>query len=239
MIIGSIDLDPEDPTKQIKIPDDIGYNPHKRGITRVQNYNINTLREKNNDDLEKLTYHFLELMDSNKDEHQKQKKSDNSLNNDFFENILYPDTFSEKNTLKKTVPYDGGTFLTDKINLSNYDLKSTNTLKDKKESKTKEEMTISLNTNSNINNISIKAKLNEDKNNSNNIGIETVPELKKNIPVSLDKLIVNIKDGKNKPKPINPLFFIINGDKPLDKTKFLNFRTNPALFTSTMNKKIP
>ena len=237
MIIGSIDLDPEDPTKQIKIPDDIGYNPHKRGITRVQNYNINTLREKNNDDLEKLTYHFLELMDSNKDEHQKQKKSDNSLNNDFFENILYPDTFSEKNTLKKTVPYDGGTFLTDKINLSNYDLKSTNTLKDKKESKTKEEMTISLNTNSNINNISIKAKLNEDKNNSNNIGIETVPELKKNIPVSLDKLIVNIKDGKNKPKPINPLFFIINGDKPLDKTKFLNFRTNPALFTSTMNKK--
>ena len=79
-------------------------------------------------------------------------------------------------------------------------------------------MTISLNTNSNINNISIKAKLNEDKNNSNNIGIETVPELKKNIPVSLDKLIVNIKDGKNKPKPINPLFFIINGDKPLDKT---------------------
>ena len=189
------------------------------------------------DNLEKLTYHFLELMDSNKDEHQKQKKSDNSLNNDFFENILYPDTFSEKNTLKKTVPYDGGTFLTDKINLSNYDLKSTNTLKDKKESKTKEEMTISLNTNSNINNISIKAKLNEDKNNSNNIGIETVPELKKNIPVSLDKLIVNIKDGKNKPKPINPLFFIINGDKPLDKTKFLNFRTNPALFTSTMNKK--
>ena len=182
MIIGSIDLDPEDPTKQIKIPDDIGYNPHKRGITRVQNYNINTLREKNNDDLEKLTYHFLELMDSNKDEHQKQKKSDNSLNNDFFENILYPDTFSEKNTLKKTVPYDGGTFLTDKINLSNYDLKSTK-------------------------------------------------------PVSLDKLIVNIKDGKNKPKPINPLFFIINGDKPLDKTKFLNFRTNPALFTSTMNKK--
>ena len=180
MILGSIDLDPEDPTKQIKIPDDIGYNPHKRGYTRVQNYNMNTLREKNNDDLEKLTFHFLELMDSNKDEHPKQKKSDNSLNNDFFENILNPDTFSEKNNLKKTVPYDGGTFLTDKINLSNYDLKSTNTLKDKKESKTKEEMTISLNTNSNINNLTIKAKNNEEKNNSNNIGIETVPELKKN-----------------------------------------------------------
>ena len=237
MIIGSIDLDPEDPTKQIKIPNDIGFNPNKRGISRVQNYNLNTLKEKNNDDLEKLTFQFLELMGPNKGAHPKQKKSENSLNNDFFENILYPDTFSEKNTLKKTVPYDGGTFLTDKINISNYDLKSTNTVKEKKESKTKEEMTISLNTNSNINNLTVKVKSNEDKNNSDNIGIEAVPELKKNVPVSLDKLIVNIKDGINKPKPINPLFFIINGDKPLDKTKFLNFRTNPALFTSTMNKK--
>ena len=236
MIIGSIDIEPEDPSKQIKIPDDIGYNPNKRGITRIQNYNMNTLREKNNDDLEKLTYHFLELMDSNKVEQPKPKKSDNSLNNNYFESILYPDTFNEKNNLKKTVPYDGGTFLTDKINLSNIDLKSTNTLKEKKESKTKEEYTTSLNTNSNINNFSIKAKAGEEKNNIN-IGIETVPELKRNIPVSLDKLIVNIKDGKNKPKPINPLFFIINGDKPPDKTKFLNFRTNPTLFTSTMNKK--
>ena len=236
MIIGSIDIEPEDPSKQIKIPDDIGYNPNKRGITRIQNLNMNTLREKNNDDLEKLTYHFLELMDSNKEEQPKQKKSDNSLNNNYFESILYPDTFNEKNNLKKTVLYDGGTFLTDKINLSNIDLKSTNTLKEKKESKTKEEYTTSLNTNSNINNFSIKAKTGEEKNNVN-IGIETVPELKRNIPVSLDKLIVNIKDGKNKPKPINPLFFIINGDKPPDKTKFLNFRTNPTLFTSTMNKK--
>ena len=236
MIIGSIDIEPEDPSKQIKIPDDIGYNPNKRGITRIQNYNMNTLREKNNDDLEKLTYHFLELMDSNKEEQPKPKKSDNSLNNNYFESILYPDTFNEKNNLKKTVPYDGGTFLTDKINLSNIDLKSTNTLKEKKESKTKEEYTTSLNTNSNINNFSIKAKAGEEKNNVN-VGFETVPELKRNIPVSLDKLIVNIKDGKNKPKPINPLFFIINGDKPPDKTKFLNFRTNPTLFTSTMNKK--
>ena len=178
MIIGSIDIEPEDPSKQIKIPDDIGYNPNKRGITRIQNYNMNTLREKNNDDLEKLTYHFLELMDSNKVEQPKPKKSDNSLNNNYFESILYPDTFNEKNNLKKTVPYDGGTFLTDKINLSNIDLKSTNTLKEKKESKTKEEYTTSLN-----------------------------------------------------------MFFIINGDKPPDKTKFLNFRTNPTLFTSTMNKK--
>ena len=82
----------------------------------------------------------------------------------------------------------------------------------------------------------MKTKTLKDKENLN-IGIETVPELKKNIPISFDKLIVDIKDGINKPKPINPLFFIINGDKPKDKTKFLNFRTNPSLFTSTMNKK--
>ena len=236
MLIGSIDLDPEDPSKQNKITEDIGFNPNKRNIVRFPNLNMNTIREKNNDDFEKLTYHFLELMDSKKEEQPKPKKSDNCLNNNFLESILYPETFSEKNTLKKTIPYDGGTFLTDKINLSNIDFKSSNTLKEKKDSKSKEENITSINTNSNINNLTLKTKTLKDKENLN-IGIETVPELKKNIPISLDKLIVDIKDGKNKPKPINPLFFIINGDKPQDKTKFLNFRTNPSLFTSTMNKK--
>ena len=33
------------------------------------------------------------------------------------------------------------------------------------------------------------------------------------------------------------MFFVINGDRPIDKTKFINFRTNPALFTTTMNKR--
>ena len=236
MLIGSIDLDPEDPSKQNKITEDIGFNPNKRNIVRFPNLNMNTIREKNNDDLEKLTYHFLELMDSKKEEPPKPKKTDTSLNNNFLESILYPETFSEKNTLKKTIPYDGGTFLTDKINLSNIDFKSSNTLKEKKDSKTKEDNITSINTNSNINNLTLKTKTLKDKENLN-IGIETVPELKKNIPISFDKLIVDIKDGINKPKPINPLFFIINGDKPQDKTKFLNFRTNPSLFTSTMNKK--
>lgn len=236
MLIGSIDLDPEDPSKQNKITEDIGFNPNKRNIVRFPNLNMNTIREKNNDDLEKLTYHFLELMDSKKEEPPKPKKTDTSLNNNFLESILYPETFSEKNTLKKTIPYDGGTFLTDKINLSNIDFKSSNTLKEKKDSKSKEENITSINTNSNINNLTLKTKTLKDKENLN-IGIETVPELKKNIPISFDKLIVDIKDGINKPKPINPLFFIINGDKPQDKTKFLNFRTNPSLFTSTMNKK--
>ena len=237
MIIGTIDIEPEDPSKQIKITEDIGHNPNKRNIPRVPNFNMNILKEKKNEDLEKLTLHYLELLDSKKEDTQKvKKKADLTFNNNYYDSFLYPEAFSEKNTIRKTVAYDGGTFLTDKINLSNIDFKSGNTLKDKKETHKKGENLTSLNTNSNINNLSIKSKTMKNKASYFN-GFETVPELQKGIPVSFDKLIVNLKDGKNKPKPINPLFFIINGDRPIDKTKFINFRTNPALFTSIMNKK--
>ena len=234
MIIGTIDIEPEDPKKEKKITEDIGYNPNKRNITKISNLNLNTIREKNNDDLEKITLHYLELLDTKTGETKKiPKKPDNSINNNFFENILYPETFSEKNTIKKTIAYDGGTFLTDKINLSNSEFKSN---KEKKGTKSKEENITSIITNSNINNLSIKTKTIKEKNNLDG-ELEAIPELKKGVPVSFDKLIVNIKDGQNKPKPINPLFFIINGDKPFDKTKFINFRTNPSLFTTTMTKK--
>ena len=101
MLIGSIDLDQEDPSKQNKITDDVGFNPNKRNVVRFPNLNMNTIREKNNDDLEKLTYHFLELMDSKKEEQPKPKKIDASLNNNFFESILYPETFSEKKHFEK------------------------------------------------------------------------------------------------------------------------------------------
>ena len=37
--------------------------------------------------------------------------------------------------------------------------------------------------------------------------------MKHSVPVSFDKLVVNLKDEPGKPKPINPLFFIINGYK--------------------------
>jgi hypothetical protein len=196
---------------------------------------MNTLKEKNNDDLEKLTIHYLELINSKKeDSHKTKKKIDSSLNNNYYENILYPEAFSEKNSTKRTVAYDGGTFLTDKINLSNFDLKGNNTIK--KTVNTKDDNYNSINTNSNINNFSLKTKTVKTKNDFN-IAFEAVPELKKGIPVNFDQLIVDIKDGKNKPKPINPLFFVINGDRPIDKTKFINFRTNPALFTTTMNKR--
>ena len=233
MLIGSIDIELEDSKKDKKITEDIGYNPNKRNIPKIPNLNLNTIKEKKNEDLEKITLHYLELLDSKKDETKKiPKKPDNAINNNFFENILYPEAFSEKNTLKKTVAYDGGTFLTDKINISNIELKSN---KEKKTTKSKDENITSIITNSNINNLTIKTKTKIEKNNLDEL--EPIPELKKGIPVSFDKLIVNIKDGKNTPKPINPLFFIINGDKPFDKTKFINFRTNPSLFTTTMTKK--
>ena len=43
MIIGTIELDPEDPTKQIKITDDIGFNPSRRNIIRNQKYSVLSL----------------------------------------------------------------------------------------------------------------------------------------------------------------------------------------------------
>ena len=234
MIIGNIEIEPEDPSKQNKITEDIGYNPNKKNIVRVPNFNLNTIKEKKNDDIEKLTLHYLELLEPKKEDSQKiTKKTENSFNNNFYDSFLYPEAFSEKNTHKKSIAYDGGTFLTDKINLSDYEYKSS--LKEKRETLKKEENIVSTNTNSNINNLSIKTAKNKGDNFKQ--GFETVPELKKGIPVNFDKLIVNIKDGQNKPKPINPLFFIINGDKPIDKSKFINFRTNPSLFTSTMKKK--
>ena len=238
MIIGNIDIEPEDSTKPKKITEDIGYNPNKRSIIRIPNFNLNTIKEKKNDDLEKLTMHYLEILDTKKEDSKRtMKKTDNSFNNNYFDSFLYPEAFSEKNTIKKTVAYDGGTFLTDKISLSNIDFKSNNTLKEKKDSKKKGENLTSINTNSNINNLSVKTKSVKNKGNNFNAAFESVPESTKGMPVSFDKLIVNLKDEKNKPKPINPLFFVINGDKPIDKSKFINFRTNPSLFTSTMNKK--
>ena len=46
-----IDIEPEDSTKPKKITEDIGYNPNKRSIIRIPNFNLNTIREKKNDDL--------------------------------------------------------------------------------------------------------------------------------------------------------------------------------------------
>ncbi len=241
MIIGTIELDPEDPSKQIKITDDIGFNPSRRNIIRNQNLNMNLMTEKNTkEDIDRLTYQYFDLSD-NKNGEIKNKFSEENLNNtksskitnNFYTGFLYPDIQNEDNK-NNNIAFDGGTFITDKINLSSKNKKS--------------ELKINVN-----NIINLNDDLNKnDNNNINNInsphnekikgeiystGFESIEELNHSIPISFDKLIVNLSDKSNNPKPINPLFFIINEEKPKNKTKMINFRTNPSLYTTFMNRR--
>ena len=250
-------LEPEDKNKKNVITEDIGFNPSRRNIIKNQNFNMNVMTEKTKEDLDKLTYHYLELSDSPKEEKlqenniniTKSKLNNMSNTNNFYTGLLYPETPFELNTNRNNIAYDGGTFLTDKITLSSQQFKKTSeSLKEKEKEKDNISQPINENTenennniNNNINNITnnnnITTKNESLKGDIYSTGFESIPELKHSIPVSFDKLIVNLSDEPGKPKPINPLFFIINGEKPIDKTKFINFRTNPSLFTSTMNKK--
>ena len=245
MIIGTIELDPEDPTKQIKITDDIGFNPSRRNIIRNQNFNNNIITEKMKDDVDKLSYKFLQLpTDTN--ENNKGLTLEQKLNitkyskledtdKNFYTEFLYPDP---PNINRNNVEYDGGTFLTDKISLPSQQVHENEAIK---ENIDKNKITEDNNKNNTINNTNNINNLNTQKESNNNeiysTGFESIPPLKHNIPVSFDKLIVNLSDEAGKPKPLNPLFFIINGERPIDKTKSLNFRTNPSLFT-TINRKV-
>ena len=249
MIIGTINIDSEDNKKNPPITEDIGFNPSRRNIIRNQNFNMNILPEKTKDDVDKLTYHYLELLDAPKEEKPKEnnftksKLTDMYNTNNFYTSLLYPETPFEPNT-NRNIAYDGGTFLTDKITLSSQQFKKTvEQIKDKdidKDKETPNKLTIETNNNiNNMTNINNTNTRNETlKQDIYSTGFESVPELKHSIPVNFDKLIVNLTDEPGKPKPINPLFFIINGEKPLDKTKFINFRTNPSLFSSISNKRI-
>ena len=256
MLVGLTGLEPEDKIEKHKITENIGFNSSRRNILRNQNLNMNVLPEKTKDDVDKLTYHYLELSDSPKEEIELDKninttKSKLNNTNNFYTSFLYPEVPFETNTNRNNIQYDGGTFLTDKITLSSQFKKTIESLKEKeKEKENKKEDTNKTNNDNNINNNN-----NENINNITNInntttkketikgeiystGFESIPELKHSIPVSFDKLVVNLTDEPGKPKPINPLFFIINGEKPLDKTKFLNFKTNPSLIISTTKRKL-
>ena len=57
------------------------------------------------------------------------------------------------------------------------------------------------------------------------------------VPIDFEKLVINLKDKTDQPKPINPLFFIINGEKPLEKEKLINYNTNPQFFPTTIPYK--
>ena len=240
MIIGIIDIEPEDNNKKNIITKDIGFNPSRRNIIRNQNLNMNILAEKTKDDVDKLTYHYLELSDTPKEEKTqekhftKSKLTDIYNTNNFYTSLLYPEGPFESNN-NRNIAYDGGTFLTDKITLSSQQFKKTvEPIKEKEKEKANTNK-IAFEANNNINNITIK---NESlKGDIYSTGFESIPELKHSIPVNFDKLVVNLTDEPGKPKPINPLFFIINGEKPLDKAKFINFRTNPSLFSSLIQKK--
>ena len=232
MIIGTIELDPEDPSKQIKITDDIGFNPSRRNIIRNQNFNMNLMTEKNTkEDIERLTYQYFDLSDNKNGEIKSSEANMNntkSSNNNFYTGFLYPEIPNEDNK-NNNIAFDGGTFITDKINIST---------KNKKSEQIKANNNINLNDDINDNNINnINSPKNEKVKGIYSIGFESIEELNHSIPINFDKLIVNLSDKENNPKPINPLFFIINGEKPINKTNIINYRTNPSLYTTFMNKR--
>ena len=68
MLVGLSGLEPEDKIEKHKITENIGFNSSRRNILRNQNLNMNILPEKTKDDVDKLTYHYLELSDSPKEE---------------------------------------------------------------------------------------------------------------------------------------------------------------------------
>ena len=69
--------------------------------------------------------------------------------------------------------------------------------------------------------------LNEEENKEND---SIKYEKNETVPIDFDKLIINLNENPNQPKPIDPLFFIINGEKPIEKENFLNFNTNKKLY---------
>ena len=224
MLIGSIELELKDDKKKPKITEDIGFNPSRKNIIRNQNFNMNVMTEKAKEDIDKLTFQYLQLSDNTKEDNKLQ--STETANN-FYTGILYPEEPRRTGFKFNSMAYDDGTFLTDKINFPTHPKKII-----------PPKITIEDDNNEKDNNINNITQKDINKNEIYSTGFESIPELKHSIPVNFDKLIVNLKDEPGKPKPINPLFFVINGEKPIDKSKFINFRTNPSLFTSVTNKKL-
>lgn len=243
MLIGTLQLEPEDTSKSKEITEKIGYNPSRKNIVINQNFNMNIMPEKIKDDVDKLTYQYLQLAGSSKEDNKGQfsEISPNRTkypklmytDNNFYTGLLYPEPPKDNFNRTNNIEYDGGTFLTDKITFSARKLKKNDLLKEK-DNINKNRNDEDNNENNNINNLTTQK---ESKGEIYSTGFESIPELKHSVPVSFDKLIVNLSDEPGKPKPINPLFFVINGEKPIDKKKFINFRTNPSLYTA-LNRKI-
>lgn len=221
MLLGSIELELKGDKKKSKITEDIGFNPSRKNIIKNQNFNMNVMTENAKEDIDKLAFQYLQLSDNSKEDNKFQSTD---TTNNFYTGILYPEEPRKTGFKFNGLAYDDGTFLTDKINFPTHPKKIIPPKINMEDDNNEKD--------NNINNITQKANKNE----IYSTGFESIPELKHSIPVSFDKLIVNLKDEPGKPKPINPLFFVINGEKPIDKSKFINFRTNPSLVTSIMKK---
>ena len=89
--------------------------------------------------------------------------------------------------------------------------------------------------------INFPSEKTEEKVDINNLNLDNKSIIKiekgETVPIDFEKLVINLKDKTDQPKPINPLFFIINGEKPLNKEKMLNYKTNPQFFPTTIPYK--
>ena len=89
--------------------------------------------------------------------------------------------------------------------------------------------------------INFSSEKKEEKVDINNLNLDNKSIIKvengESVPIDFEKLVINLKDKTDQPKPINPLFFIINGEKPLNKEKMLNYKTNPQFFPTTIPYK--
>ena len=89
--------------------------------------------------------------------------------------------------------------------------------------------------------INFPSEKTEEKVDINNLNLDNKSIIKiekgQTVPIDFEKLVINLKDKTDQPKPINPLFFIINGEKPLNKEKMINYKTNPQFFPTTIPYK--
>ena len=247
MLLSTIEiLNQNQKEKESKIQENIGFNENRRNIIKNTNYNMNTIKDNSVEKFDKLTIQFMQLSDDPIDiknlTKSIQKFNDDSQNNNINSiktvpthsisrsldmDLLHPMNPEEKKQ-NNLVNYDSGTFLTDKITYTDNNKidqdKDNNILNDfynENEIFNRDQKTI-------INNTEHNKNINQEL---NSIGFESISELKHSIPVNFDKLVVNT-NYRNETKAINPLFFIINGEKPLRKNKIVNFRTNPSLITT-------
>ena len=141
MIIGEININ-DDEDKRKPITETIGFNPSRRNIIKNQNFNMNIMTEKTREDVDKLTYHYLELSEAPLEEKthdinsittKYSKMKEMYTTNNFYNSLLCPEEPCEINAPKKNIAYDGGTFLTDKISLSSHQFKKTGEIEKEKE----------------------------------------------------------------------------------------------------------